>query len=62
LLLGGSYGVDGIAISMPTIVGRNGIEEMLTLPISDEELMAFRRSAHTLKERFVQLATVGDGQ
>jgi L-lactate dehydrogenase len=27
--LHGQYGVDGIAISLPTIVGRNGIEEVL---------------------------------
>jgi L-lactate dehydrogenase len=30
----GQYGVDGISISMPTIVGRRGIEEVLKLPLS----------------------------
>jgi L-lactate dehydrogenase len=54
--LQGQYGVDGIAISMPTIVGRNGIEEVLTLPISAEEQAAFQQSAQTLKERLAQLA------
>lgn len=53
--LHGQYGVDGIAISLPTIVGRNGIEEVLNLPISDEELAAFQASASTLKERLAQL-------
>ena len=53
--LHGQYGVDGIAISLPTIVGRNGIEEVLNLPISDEELAAFQASASTLKARLAQL-------
>jgi L-lactate dehydrogenase len=54
--LQGHYGVADIAISMPTIVGQNGIEEVLTLPISTEELAAFRASAQTLKDRLAQLA------
>lgn len=53
--LQGQYGVEGIAISLPTIVGRNGIEEVLNLPISDDEAAAFQRSAQTLKERLAQL-------
>jgi L-lactate dehydrogenase len=53
--LQGQYGVADIAISMPTIVGRNGIEEVLVLPISAEEQAAFDRSAQTLKERLAQL-------
>jgi L-lactate dehydrogenase len=51
----GQYGVEGIAISMPSIVGQHGIEEVLNLPISDEEYTAFQRSAQTLKERLEQL-------
>jgi L-lactate dehydrogenase len=51
----GQYGVEGIAISMPSIVGQRGIEEVLTLPISAEERTAFQRSAQTLKERLAQL-------
>ena len=53
--LAGQYGVDDIAISLPTIVGRRGAEEMLDLPISAEEQAAFQRSAQTLKERLAQL-------
>ncbi|MBK9941469.1 MAG: L-lactate dehydrogenase [Kouleothrix sp.] len=53
--LHGQYGVDGIAISLPTIVGRNGIEEVLNLPISAEEQEAFRSSAQTLQTRLAQL-------
>ncbi|HNP70512.1 MAG TPA: L-lactate dehydrogenase [Kouleothrix sp.] len=53
--LSGQYGVEGIAISLPTIVGRNGIEEVLNLPMSGDEVAAFQRSAQTLQERLAQL-------
>jgi L-lactate dehydrogenase len=51
----GQYGVEGIATSLPTIVGRHGAAEILDLPISDEERAAFQHSAQTLKERLAQL-------
>jgi len=53
--LRGSYGVEGIAISLPTIVGRNGAVEILDLPISDSERAAFQHSAQTLKDRLAQI-------
>jgi L-lactate dehydrogenase len=53
--LSGEYGVDGIAISMPAIVGRKGVEDVLNLPLSEAELRAFQASAQTLKERRAQL-------
>jgi L-lactate dehydrogenase len=49
--LTGQYGVSGISISMPAIVGRRGVEEVLNLPLSDSELAAFQSSAKTLKDR-----------
>lgn len=51
----GQYGVEEIAISLPTIVGRGGIEEVLNLPISAEERAAFQSSAQILKERLAQI-------
>jgi L-lactate dehydrogenase len=53
--MNGSYGVDDISLSLPTIVGRRGIEGVLALPLSDAELDAFQRSAQLLKERLAQL-------
>ncbi len=49
--LAGQYGVDGISISMPAIVGRGGVEEVLNLPLSESELESFQSSAQTLKDR-----------
>jgi L-lactate dehydrogenase len=54
--LRGQYGVTDIAISVPTIVGRNGIEEMLNLPLSEHELAAFQHSAQTLKDRLAEIS------
>jgi L-lactate dehydrogenase len=54
-LPGGQYGVEGIAIGLPTIIGRRGVEAVLDLPIGDDERMALQNSAQTLKERLAQL-------
>ena len=51
----GQYGVSGISISMPTIVGRRGVEEVINLPVSEAELAAFQSSAQTLKDRLAEL-------
>ena len=53
--LTGQYGVEGIATSLPTIVGRGGAVEILNLPISADERAAFQHSAQTLKDRLAQL-------
>jgi L-lactate dehydrogenase len=54
--MNGQYGVEGISLSLPTIVGRQGVEEVLALKLSDEELVAFQQSAQLLKERLAQLS------
>lgn len=51
-LMSGQYGVRDVCISLPTIVGAAGIEEVLNLKLSPEEEHAFRHSAQTLSERF----------
>jgi malate/lactate dehydrogenase len=54
--LSGQYGVSDIAIGMPAIVGRQGVEEVLNLPLSESELAAFQSSAQTLKDRLAEIA------
>jgi L-lactate dehydrogenase len=53
--LTGQYGVSDISISMPAIVGRRGVEEVLNLPLSESELAAFQCSAQTLKDRLAEV-------
>ncbi len=52
--LSGQYGVSAIAISMPAIVGRRGVEKVLNLPLNESELAAFQSSAQTLKDRLAE--------
>lgn len=46
--LTGQYGVTDVALSLPSVVGRNGIVNILELPLSEEEIAAFKRSAEVI--------------
>jgi L-lactate dehydrogenase len=48
-LMTGQYGVKDICLSLPCVVGENGIEEVLTLTLSPEETNGFRASAEKLR-------------
>ena len=48
-LMTGQYGVSDICLSLPCVVGENGVEELLTLPMNEEEQEGFRASAAALK-------------
>jgi L-lactate dehydrogenase len=48
-LMTGQYGVHDICLSLPSVVGENGVEEILTLPMNTEEQEGFRASANKLK-------------
>lgn len=45
----GNYGIEGIALSMPAIVGANGVETHVPISLSDEEIESLRRSAETIR-------------
>ena len=45
----GEYGINDVALSVPTMVGGNGIQKVLEVPLSDSELISLRESANTLK-------------
>ncbi len=48
-MLHGEYGLDGMALSLPAIVGKGGVEAPVPAKLSDEELAALRKSGETLK-------------
>ncbi|NNJ09306.1 L-lactate dehydrogenase [Chloroflexales bacterium ZM16-3] len=54
--LSGQYGVSNIAISLPTIVGRHGIEEVLALPLADDELAGLQQSAQVLRDNLASIS------
>lgn len=49
-LMTGSYGIDGVVLSMPCIVGRDGIETQVPIQLTKDEIKALQKSADTLKE------------
>ncbi len=50
VVLGGQYGLRELALSIPSIVGRRGVEQILEIPLSDGEREALNASAAQLRE------------
>ncbi len=48
-LMADVYGVKDVALSMPAIVGKDGVEDLIPLRLSDEEQEKLRRSAEVLR-------------
>lgn len=47
-LLDGQYGISDVCLGVPCVVGKNGIEEILEIPLSADEKNDFLRSANAL--------------
>ena len=56
-LLEGQYGINDICMGIPCVVGKNGIEEILEIPLSKEEHGRLLRSASTLRSTLGNLGT-----
>lgn len=54
-MIQGHYGVDGICLGLPSIVGKNGVEAVLDIPLSTEELSKLQGSAQKMKALIDQL-------
>lgn len=50
VVLGGQYGLRDLALSIPSIVGRRGAEQILEIPLADNERQALNSSAAQLRE------------
>ncbi|WP_349410006.1 malate dehydrogenase [Pseudalkalibacillus sp. SCS-8] len=48
--LEGEYGYEDIYLGVPTVLGGNGIESVIELPLTEEEKEALDRSAETVKQ------------
>ena len=49
-VLDGQYGMNGLALSLPSVVGRKGLQEILEMPLSGEERAALTASAEQMRE------------
>lgn len=56
IYLDGEFGLEGATLSLPSIVGKNGIEKIVPISLSAEEQKALAHSAEVLKET---AATIG---
>jgi len=49
VFLEGEYGQSDICIGVPCIIGRNGVEEILTISLNDNEKALFEKSANAVR-------------
>ncbi len=54
-LLEGQYGIEDVCISVPTIVSKNGAEQILEIPLSEDELEKLQNSAKELHKVLASL-------
>lgn len=45
----GEYGVNDVYVSTPCVIGKNGVEKIITLNLTDEEMEKYRKSAETVR-------------
>ncbi|HLR59810.1 MAG TPA: L-lactate dehydrogenase [Pseudogracilibacillus sp.] len=56
--LQGQYGYDGdVALSMPCIIGKNGVEQQLEVELDEEEMKLLHKSAQYIQEAMKQAGT-----
>ena len=53
-MLHGEHGIEGISLSMPAIVGKDGVETLVPIQLNDEEESKIRLSAKTLQDTLNQ--------
>ncbi len=55
VVLQGEFGIRDVAVGVPVILGRNGVEKIVEYDFTEEELQALRRSAEILRERLKEI-------
>lgn len=49
-MMHGEYGIENVVLSMPAIIGKNGLETKVPVSLDEEEIENLQKSAKTLKE------------
>jgi L-lactate dehydrogenase len=57
-LIDGYYGLSDVAFSLPTVIDRGGVEQVIRLRLADDEETSLRRSADVLREHIQSIAEV----
>ena len=53
--LNGEYGQEGLYAGVPAVIGRNGVEEIVEIEMTEEEKAAFAASCEAMKG-FIEIA------
>ncbi len=53
---GSSYGVKDVCLSLPCVIGANGVEQKITPPMTDEEVARFQKSGAALRAVIDEMA------
>ena len=48
-MMHGEHGIEGVSLSMPAIVGKDGVETHVPIQLNQEEIEKLQKSAQTLK-------------
>jgi len=48
--LRGEYGIDGLFVGVPVVLGNGGVEKVIEIALTDDERAAFHRSADSVRE------------
>ena len=57
-LLKGEYGVNDLYCGVPVALGKNGVEKIITLDLSESNLSALQNSVSAVKELSAKLAAM----
>ncbi len=57
--LKGEFGVDGLFVGVPVVLGRGGVDRVFEIELTDEEQAAFDKSAAAVQELVETLASLG---
>jgi L-lactate dehydrogenase len=52
-LLEGEYGVDGVVMSVPCVIGRDGVGQVIECDLSDSEIEQFKQSAEHIRQSVI---------
>lgn len=55
-LLRGEYGIDGIYLGVPAVLGKNGVEKIIELNLTKEESDALQKAAESVKKSIDKIA------
>ena len=53
--LNGEYGLNGLCLSIPSIIGNKGAEQILEIELSEDEMEKLKKSAEELKKVLEQI-------